>query len=408
MHIAFISMRYPRKESEYLRIFERKLVNYLKNVTDVSVLSWALSCDEKAYDLDGVRVDIIPCLDYTRIQRLYDKNAGFGAAVLDLVNDLFKIMNTVSRVHRLHKRKKIDVIISASFSMSAFYAILAAKLKRIPLVTQSFGYDVSVVPSIDYGARLKFNKEKLTSDLALKYSDLILPNSRGLAEDTVLKNYRKKVSVVYHGVDPDDYDRRTIGSRLKKQDRSKKRFMVLHVGGLQKVKGWSYIVDTADRLKEHDIEFILVGGRDDELGHYNKKVKKLGLKNIKYLGAVSHEDMMKYYYQADVFFLPSLSEGLPNSMLEAAAMELALIGSGEGGTRDIIDEGKNGYYIRDPDAGYFSEKILYLYNNPEILKKMKAYSRKVALKRFNWDDIVKNLVKVLKGLTNNPPEHERS
>jgi glycosyltransferase involved in cell wall biosynthesis len=105
--------------------------------------------------------------------------------------------------------------------------------------------------------------------------------------------------------------------------------------------------------------------------------------------------LKEHYYNADIFFMPSLSEGLPNSMLEAAAMELALIGSGEGGARDIIVDGKNGYYVKDPEAELFAKKVLYLYEHPKLLKEMKKNARVHMRENFQWDSIADDFVKVL-------------
>jgi glycosyltransferase involved in cell wall biosynthesis len=392
MHIAFISMRYPRNEKEWIRIYERTLVRYLKKIVDITIFSWALFYKEHPYKIDNTRVKLIPIMNYEKIQKLYDNNFGPGAALLDMINDFLKIIGTTRAVHRLHKQKRVDLILAASYSMSAFYPLFISKLKRIPLATQAFGYDVDVVSEIGYGLRLKRSKQRIMSNIALKYSDGLLPNSRGLAEDTVLASYPDKVWPIHHGVDFDKY--KAAGKK-----KGGKRLKVLNVGGLIKVKGWNYIVETANLLKKYDIEFIITG-RASDLSEYNARVKELGLKNVRFYESPSHEELMEHFSNSDIFFLPSLSEGLPNSMLEAASMELALIGSGKGGTRDIIRDGKNGYYVKSSEPEEFAEKILYLYNNPEKLRQMKKESREIVMKNFNWVNIVKDMKKVFQRIIN--------
>jgi len=397
MHVAFISMRYPRHESEFVRIYERKLVKFLKEHVELSMFSWSLNFRERPYEMDGFSIEMIPVIDYGRIQRLYDNKFGFGAAVLDTVNDILKIWGTTVKIHRLNRKKKVDIILAASFSQSAVYPALIAKLKNIPLVTQSFGFDVSVVDSIGYGQRKKFNRQRWQSTLALKFACAIAPNSRGLAEDTVLAGYMDKVRVIYHGVDTGEYDPAKYRTAPAKGAKGRRMLRVLNVGGLRPVKGWRYILDVAEKLKDLDIEFVLIGG-DDELGEFNRLVGKKRLKNIRYLGKVGHNELFEHYCRADIFFMPSLSEGLPNAMLEAAAMELALIGSGKGGIRDIIVDGRNGYYVPEPDSEIFAEKILELYNNPELLKRMQKHARVHMKKKFKWETNVKELVKLFNDL----------
>ena len=396
MHVAFISMRYPRNDKEFVRIYERKLVKYLKEHADISIISWSLHYKEQPYEMDEFKIDMIPVIDYARIQRLYDNKFGFGASFLDAINDMLKVWGTTVKIHRLHRKKPVDIILAASFSVSAFYPALIAKLKGIPLVTQSFGFDVSVVDSIGYGQRSKLNRQRMLSTMALKFACAVAPNSKGLAEDTVLAEHMDKVRVVYHGVDTKEYNRKNFEAAAGKPGK-KSKLTVLNVGGLRPVKGWRHIFDAAKKLKDKKIEFIIIGG-DDELDEFNKLIESSGLSNIKYLGKVSHKELHKHYYNADVFFMPSLSEGLPNAMLEAASMELALLGSGKGGIRDIIVDGKNGYYVREPDSGFFTEKILHLYNNPDLLKSMKKHARKHMKDKFKWETNVENLVKLFEEL----------
>jgi glycosyltransferase involved in cell wall biosynthesis len=397
MHVAFISMRYPRNDKEFVRIYERKLVRYLKEHADLSILSWSLHRKEQPFEMDGFKIDMIPVIDYSRIQRLYDNKFGFGASFLDAINDMLKVWGTTYKIHKLHRKKPVDVILAASFSVSAFYPALISKLKRIPLVTQSFGFDVSVVDSIGYGQRSRLNRQRMLSSMALKAACAIAPNSKGLAEDTVLAEHMDKVKVVYHGVDTKEYNRNNLKPQASKSGTKKRKLTVLNVGGLRPVKGWRHIFDAAEKLKSYDIEFIIIGG-DDELDEFNKLVKTAHLENIRYLGKVSHKELFEHYYNADVFFMPSLSEGLPNAMLEAAAMELALLGSGKGGIRDIIVNGKNGYFIREPDPEKFAEKILHLYNNPVLLGKMKKNARKHMKDKFKWETNVKELVNLFEEL----------
>lgn len=401
MHVAFISMRYPRNDSDFNRIFERRLVRHLKKSIDLSIFSWSITYKEPSYKIDNMQIEIIPNISPVRINSMYKARLGPGAFLLDLINDFLKILRTVTKLHRLNKKKKVDVILAASFSVSAFYSLFPGKLKKIPVVTQCFGYDVNVVPEIGYGLRVKNDKNKIMSDIVLKKVDMLLPNSEGLVNDSVLAKYRDRARVIYHGVDTNEFSSKSVLNSNTAPVKTKNNLLVLNVGGLRAVKGWKYIVETASRLKKYDIEFVIVGG-DDEFEKFEMMVKKLGLKNIRYEGKPSHDKLKRYYHDADVFFLPSLSEGFPNAMLEAGSMECALLGSGKGGTREIILEGKNGYYIRDPDPDVFAEKILYLNNNRKLLKDMKKQSRIYIKNNFTWEKMAEEMAKFFNELVKNP------
>jgi glycosyltransferase involved in cell wall biosynthesis len=380
-------MKYPKDEKSYERIFERRLVRELKDLCDIEILSWNEDKDADAYYLDGVRVNLIYIMPYEKIQMRYDTHRGIAGELLNIINDLKKFVGTWRGLRELHKRKKLDVIFHASFSMSAIYALLFAKIHRIPICTQCTGYDVDVIPEIDYGVRLKRGRMKLFSEISCRYVNLLLPNSKGIADDTFLKNL-KNVKVLLQGVNIEEFKR---SSKTKRKDRPE--IMVLNVGGLQKVKGWNYIVETAKILKDQKIKFLIIGSNAD-LKEYNKLISDYNLKNIKFIGKVTPKEAKKYYGMADIFFFPSLSEGLPNALLEASAMELPLIGSGRGGTKDIIINNQNGYYTEGCDPKFFAEKIIHLAKHPSLRKKMGRNARKYVIEKFQWKMTAENLIKI--------------
>jgi glycosyltransferase involved in cell wall biosynthesis len=383
-------MRFPQKK-DWVMVFERKIAKYLSKHFDLSILSYSREFHQKPYHIDDMKVNIIPAFNIDEIFILTDKKFGFGALLLDSINDILKIFSTTIVLHKLNKKKKIDLIIVGTFFGWSLYSAFYAKLQGIPVVTQLSSYELYLDKKTDTSLRMKFIKHILTSLMALKLVDVVIPNSEDIAEKTIPRRYKNKVRVIPQGVDIKRFNRKLLNETVKKNQKDQRKLVVLNVGGLRAVKGWNHIIETAKILKSYNIEFQIVGG-DDEFEEFNDRVRTSGLKNIKYLGEIDHDEIIKYYHNADIFFLPSLSEGLPNAMLEAAAMELALIGSGQGDTKKIIVEGKNGYFIKKPNAKFFAEKILYLYKNPGVLAKMKIEAREHIKQHFT---IEKNLIKLV-------------
>lgn len=392
MHIAYISMNYPKETGAVGHVFEMRLVRHLKNLCDLEVFTWNEDKNVKTYYLDGVRINTIPVMPYEKIQTLYDTHRGAAGEFLNFINDLKIVYGTWKGLKALHKRKKIDVIFFASFSMCAIYPLLFAKIHRIPICTQCTGYDVDVIPELNYGVRLKWGRLKLYSELVSRFADLLLPNSKGIFEDTYLRTLKNRVEVLYQGVDIEEFKR--TSKSIKKTN---EQLIVLNVGGLQKVKGWTDIVETAKILRNFKIKFIIIGSNQD-IREYNDLIKKYNLNNIEFLGQIASTEIKKYYEIADMFFFPSLSEGLPNALMEASAMELPLIGAGRGGTKDIIINNFNGYYIQERNPKLFAEKIKVLANNPALRKKMGENARNYVKEKFQWYMTAENLIKILNKL----------
>ncbi|MES3006302.1 MAG: glycosyltransferase family 4 protein [Pseudomonadota bacterium] len=136
-------------------------------------------------------------------------------------------------------------------------------------------------------------------------------------------------------------------------------FRFLFVGRLLKEKGVLEYLNAAKEVVESLgnklVEFEIVGELDDTGACIERLVleKFLESPNIKYLGAVSPVHMPDIVRRASCVVLPSYyREGIPRSLLEAAAMGKPIITTNNVGCRDVVEDGINGYMIpvRDVDA----------------------------------------------------------
>lgn len=94
------------------------------------------------------------------------------------------------------------------------------------------------------------------------------------------------------------------------------------------------------------------------------------------------EDIHAAYAAADVFALPSVSEGLSNSLLEAMASGLAVLASRVGGTTEAVEEAKNGLLFAPEDAAELKRQLGKFFAHPELAARMGQAARQVALGRY--------------------------
>jgi glycosyltransferase involved in cell wall biosynthesis len=104
--------------------------------------------------------------------------------------------------------------------------------------------------------------------------------------------------------------------------------------------------------------------------------------------SVSRDEMKHYFYpQADIFLIPSHSEGFPNSMLEAMAAGLPVVGSPAGAIPEVIEEGIHGYLNPADDIAGLAEDVRTLVENPELRHRMGKANYDLILKEYVLDKV---------------------
>ena len=104
-------------------------------------------------------------------------------------------------------------------------------------------------------------------------------------------------------------------------------------------------------------------------------------------GWVTPQEVIDCYQQSDIFFMPSLSEGLPVVGVQSMSMGLALVLGAAGGNVELITEGENGFLCDPHDRKAFSAALRELLSKPQRLLAVRQASRKMA-ERFDLHAIV--------------------
>jgi glycosyltransferase involved in cell wall biosynthesis len=147
-------------------------------------------------------------------------------------------------------------------------------------------------------------------------------------------------------------------------------------------------------FKNYKLLFIGKGGLESQL---KEEAESLGIMdNVKFLGF--RDDVKEIYKILDIFVLPSLSEGLPLSLLEAVASKVPVIASKVGGIPEIIKDGINGFLIPPKNVPLLSEKIYYLLQNQEIAKQLAQEAYHNYLKNFEISIMVNKYENLFSGI----------
>jgi glycosyltransferase involved in cell wall biosynthesis len=115
------------------------------------------------------------------------------------------------------------------------------------------------------------------------------------------------------------------------------------------------------------------------------------LERVRFVGQISQNDLPRYYRAADLYISASRSDGSSVSLMEALACGLPALVSDIPGNREWVTPGKEGWWFPDGDADALAQGILDAVDRKKDLKAMGAAARKLAEKRANWRQNVKQL-----------------
>lgn len=161
---------------------------------------------------------------------------------------------------------------------------------------------------------------------------------------------------------------------------------IIYIGHVAKIKGVEILFSLAE--SRPDLIFEIVGKIDDE---YKDIVKQLP-KNIMLLGDVDRNMVKNYLDKADVFLLPSISEGFSMSLLEAMARGLPIIATNVGDNSNMLEENKGGVIIKERNVEEFRNAIKYLEQKDrrEVCSKFNI----IKSKQYSREIVLRNLIKI--------------
>ena len=178
------------------------------------------------------------------------------------------------------------------------------------------------------------------------------------------------------------------------KEKKSSKIVISYIGRIIKEKGILNLLEAFDIVnkKYNNIE-LHIAGDGPLLNDIKAKYKE---KNIKFLGKLNYESVMKLCVETDIFVHPSMyPEGLPTSILEAGVMKTAIIATDRGGTCEVIDSEKLGLIVEE-NIEDLVEKLEYLLENPKKIEELKNNIHKRIMDKFIWKQSVKTMITEIK------------
>lgn len=188
--------------------------------------------------------------------------------------------------------------------------------------------------------------------------------------------------------------------------------IALLVGRIDPIKGVDVFIEAARRLiaergwNSEDFQVLIVGGgnqsgQDDNpvAHHLHRLVQEAGLQEqIRFLPSASQPQMPFYYSAADVTVMSSHYESFGMAALESQACGTPVVASRVGGLPYAVQDGYSGLLFEDNDSATLSQKLGYLFDNPEYRRKL-GQQAVIRAEQFGWRVIADRMLEVYESLT---------
>jgi glycosyltransferase involved in cell wall biosynthesis len=160
------------------------------------------------------------------------------------------------------------------------------------------------------------------------------------------------------------------------------------VARLNLVKGHRYLVEAAAQVMKADarVHLVLVGDGDlrDEI---EAQAARLGIgARTRLLG--HRDDSAQLAAAFDVAVLASLSEGLPNAVMEAMAAGAPVVATAVGGVPELIEDGETGFLVPPANPEAMAERIEYALSNADLTGQIAMRGRRFVINRYGMERMV--------------------
>ncbi|WP_433974162.1 glycosyltransferase family 4 protein [Tunturiibacter lichenicola] len=207
-----------------------------------------------------------------------------------------------------------------------------------------------------------------------------------------------RVLTIYNGLDLSDWNNITRPAK-----RPGEFVIITTVGNIRRVKGHDIFIRSAAEVLSQfpDTSFSIAGEvlEPDYFAELQALVGELNLSGrFHFSGGITN--LREHLAAADIFVLPSRSEGFSNAIVEAMAASLPVVATDVGGNAEAVQNGVNGIVVPSEDVAALSAAILHLLSDPSQAAQMGLAGKRIASERFTTDAMMKLITSVYSSLLN--------
>lgn len=293
-------------------------------------------------------------------------------------------LRSLSILLSIIRQNDIDVIHTQLF-FADLYGRLAGKISQVPFIVttiQSSVYEPDNVFLYSYKRKLLDSYSgRLANDRFIAVS--------GFVKDSIIRRLKfnpKKIEIIPNYIDfsaLNSVRQQDISALKKELDIKTGEIIFITVSRLNPAKGLNYLLEAFAALnKQYPSVKLLIAGSGPSEAELKGLSRILGIKDkVVFLG--ERNDIKELLHMSDIFVFPTLSEGLPLSLLEAMAVGKSCIASDIGPIQEIIQNNDNGILFRTKDSKDILRAMLEVIPSSERSRQMARKGRDFVRGKFD-------------------------
>lgn len=218
-----------------------------------------------------------------------------------------------------------------------------------------------------------------------RWADVVIVLSDVMREEALSAGFsERQIRSVPNGIDSQAFYSEKPKPEIQMELGLSNKLVVLFVGRLTPVKSLPTILYAiANTLPICPNLHLVLVGEGPELSVLQKQAVELGIEaHVTFAG--KQTNVKRFLNAADIFVLPSKSEGISNALLEAMSAGLACISTSVGGGNEVLDKGRCGLLIQPEDVSAWTQALLTLATNPERRQQLGEAARKRILEQYDF------------------------
>lgn len=237
-----------------------------------------------------------------------------------------------------------------------------------------------------------------TDALFLQFFNIVTGVSSEIMGD-MNKYYLRRTVKIPNGIDTAYYCPIEKSIDLYKElDIPKGSVILGMISSITKVKGHEIAVRAYKRIRKNKQVYLLIVGEGEMSDRIKNLADREGIKeNVRFAGKT--ERVRDYLSIIDIFLITSFREGLPMALLEAMAVEKAVIATKVGEIINVITDNVNGLLIYPNDIEQLANKVDYLIVNKKIRLNMGIEARRTVVKKYSSTRMVRNYCRLYDVIT---------